>query len=370
MPTFIPGRELSRRFYWEAVRPLLEAHFPDLPHAAALIGPGSEVLGFDTEMSTDHGWQPAVMLFLRDQEAGLEEPIKEMLAERLPHQFLGFPVDSVPIPGEPGTRLMALRSSGPVLHNVCPLTLRAFARRWFAWEPDGPLEPADWLTFPSQVLRSVTTGAVHFDGTGELSAFRQRLAWYPHDVWLYLLAAGWQRLGQEEHLMPRAGFVGDELGAAIIGARLVRDVMGLCFLMERRYAPYAKWFGSAFGQLPCAAHLTPILWRAQQAPTWQAREEALGEAYECLARRHNRLGITAPLPETVSGFHHRPFQVIHGEQFANAIREQIADPAVRPIADRGLLGSIDQFSDSTDLRSDISWRPILHKLYCDGGSDQ
>lgn len=122
----------------------------------------------------------------------------------------------------------------------------------------------------------MTTGAVHFDGTGELSAFRQRLAWYPHDVWLYLLAAGWQRLGQEEHLMPRAGFVGDELGAAIIGARLVRDVMGLCFLMERRYAPYAKWFGSAFGQLPCAAHLTPILWRAQQAPTWQAREEALG----------------------------------------------------------------------------------------------
>ncbi len=33
---FIPGIELSRRFYEEMVRPLLEVSFPDLPYAAAL----------------------------------------------------------------------------------------------------------------------------------------------------------------------------------------------------------------------------------------------------------------------------------------------------------------------------------------------
>lgn len=32
----------------EQVNPLLEEAFPALPYAAALIGPGSEVLGFDT----------------------------------------------------------------------------------------------------------------------------------------------------------------------------------------------------------------------------------------------------------------------------------------------------------------------------------
>ena len=362
-PLFIPGRELSRRFYWEAVRPLLDAYFPDLPHAAAPIGPGSDVLGFDTEMSTDHDWYPKVVLFLRDRDAGLEEPIKQVLAECLPHQFLGFPVDSVPVAGEPRTHVMASRSEGPVLHNIIPMTLRAFARKWLAWEQDQPLEPADWLTFPSQVLRSVAAGAVHYDGTGELTAFRQQLTWYPHDLWLYLLAAGWQRIGQEEHLMPRAGFVGDELGSSLIGARLVRDAMSLCFLMEQQYAPYPKWFGSGFRQLACAADLTPIFWRAQQAGTWQVREGALAEAYEYLARWHNRLGITPTLPETVSGFYNRPFQVIHGDRFANAIREQIADPEVQKIAERGLLGSIDQFSDSTDLRSDIAWRRLLRRLY-------
>ncbi len=35
---FIPGIELARRFYREAVRPVLDAEFPGLPHSAALIG--------------------------------------------------------------------------------------------------------------------------------------------------------------------------------------------------------------------------------------------------------------------------------------------------------------------------------------------
>ena len=56
MPQFIPGLELSRRFYIEAVRPILDKYFPSLPHAAALLGYGSEVLGFDDEVSTDHNW--------------------------------------------------------------------------------------------------------------------------------------------------------------------------------------------------------------------------------------------------------------------------------------------------------------------------
>ena len=133
----------------------------------------------------------------------------------------------------------------------------------------------------------MTAGAVYHDGVGALTALRERLAWYPHDVWLYLLAAGWQRIGQEEHLMPRAGYAGDELGAALMGSRLVRDVISLCFLMEKQYAPYPKWFGTAFEQLDCAQALSPALWRAQRARTWQEREAALCEAFEFLARAHN-----------------------------------------------------------------------------------
>lgn len=363
---FLPGLLLSRRFYWEAVRPLLDLHFPGVPHAAALIGPGSEVLGFDTELSMDHDWFPRVQLFLRQQESGLEAGIHEVLAKGLPHRFLGLPVDAVPYAPEPETRIMAERDGVPVRHGVVALTVRAASRQWLAWEPDRDPEPADWLTFPSQVLRSVTDGTVHHDGAGELTTFRSRLAWYPRDVWLYLLAAGWRRIAQEEHLMPRAGHAGDEPGSSIIASRLVRDCMSLCFLMERCYAPYPKWFGTAFRKLSCAGDLAPVLWRALQAPTWQAREVALCEAYEYLARLHNRMALTEPLPETVSAYYSRPFQVIHGDRFAQAILGQITDPAVRQIAERGLIGSVDQFSDSTDVRSHGSWRPRLKGLYAGG----
>ena len=63
-PTFQPGARLTEQFYWRCVRPILDAQFPGLPHAAALLDGGSEVLGFDDAMSTDHHWGPRVLLFL------------------------------------------------------------------------------------------------------------------------------------------------------------------------------------------------------------------------------------------------------------------------------------------------------------------
>lgn len=363
MPEFIPGRELSRRFYWEAVRPLLDTYYPSLPHAAALLGPGSEVLGFDTPMSMDHDWYPNVLIFLRDEDAGLTEPLKEMLGQHLPHNFLGFGVDALPSDLEENTRVMAEAVEGPVEHKAIPVTVRRFARLWLDWDMDQPLDAIDWLTLSGQTLRMMTAGAVHYDGVGELTAFRQKLSWYPDDVWLYLLASGWSRIGEEEHLMPRAGYAGDELGSALMGSRLVRDVMSLCFLLEKQYAPYPKWFGTAFHQLGCAQDLAPILWRVQQADSWQERESALGEATAYLARWHNRLGITAPLPESTSSFFGRPFQVIWGGKFAEAIWARITDPEVKRIAEKGLIGNIDQFSDSTPLRSHITWRKYLRRLF-------
>lgn len=364
-PEFIPGLELNRRFYLEVVRPILDTHFPNLPHTAAYIGTGSDVLGFDTPMSMDHDWRPAVAIFLREEDLHYTESIHSVMSYNLPHLFYGYPTHSVPAPDEPeGTSVMQKTTEYPIEHSVWALTLRRFFWHHLRWDIDQPLTPADWLTIPSQQLRGTTGGAVYHDGVGELTRIREQLAWYPHDVWLYLLAAGWQRIESSEHLIGRAGDVGDELGSSIIGARLVRDLMSLCFLMEKQYAPYPKWFGSAFKQLWCATELTPQLLRVQRAETWQQREAALSEAYSFVARMHNALGITDKLPETVSNFRNtRPFQVIHGDVFANAIVAQIQDEAVKRIAQLPLIGSIDQFSDNSDMHSEILWREKLLTLY-------
>lgn len=360
--SFVPGLELCRRFYLEAVRPVLAANVPHLPYAAARIGPGSEVLGFDTPMSMDHDWGPHLQLFLRDADAHLASIVGESLRRELPPTFAGFPLRLVE-PGNQQDGPAATRPPEPRREAVCLTTPRAFCWEHLRHEIDAPLTAADWLTLPSQRLLEVTAGAVYHDDFGELTALRERLAYYPHDVWLYLLAAGWARIGQEEHLMPRAGYVGDELGSALIGARLVRDVINLCFLIERRYAPYPKWFGSAFQHLACAAELSPLLWRTQQATTWQEREAALADVYSILAHLQNSLGLTPPLPEAVSPFHDRPFRVIHGGRFAEALRAQIASEEVRQNVAGRLIGGIDQWSDSTDLRAAISLRPALRALY-------
>ena len=364
MPDFISGLRLSGLFFGEAVRPILDAEFPSVPYSAALIGDGSEVLGFDTKMSADHHWGPRVMLFLKDSDfKEYRERVHETLRHKLPVSFYGYPTNFTdPDPLDGGTQLLQDIPSGPVNHRVEIFTVRGFFLDYLNFDVHRDVEPADWLTFPEQKLRAITAGAVYHDGAG-LQVIRGRFAYYPRDVWLYLLAAGWARIGQEEHLMSRAGIVGDEIGSALIGARLARDVVRLCFLMEKQYAPYPKWLGTAFARLACAAEMAPILRRALLAETWREREERLSAAYERVAAMHNALGITEPLPATVTGFHGRPFRVIHGERFADAIVARITDPAVKRVANNRLIGGIDQFSDSTDLVSYPRWRATLRDLY-------
>src|SRR5689334_298853 len=87
---FIKGRELSRIFYDEAVRPLLNQHFPNLPHAAGCFGNGSDVLGFDTDMSRDHDWGPTVHLILREEDNHKANEIREIMATKLPLDIRGY----------------------------------------------------------------------------------------------------------------------------------------------------------------------------------------------------------------------------------------------------------------------------------------
>lgn len=355
MPDFIPGLELGRLFYEEVVSPLLSRRYPRLKISAALIGAGSEILGFDTPMSADHDWGPRVQIFLlEDDYAAHRHALDSLFRKELPSQFRGYPTDFHYPPSPP---------SDEINHRIVLWTLRGYFQDYLGTDIRKEMEAADWLVVPEQKLLAVTEGAVYQDDIG-LQAVRDRFAYFPEDVWLYLLAAGWTRIGQEEHLMGRAGFVGDEIGSALIAARLVRDVMRLCFLMERRYAPYPKWFGTAFSRLSCAESLTPSLKGALAAETWQEREKHLVAAYEIVAEKHNALGITEPLPAKACSFFGRPFQVIHlAADFTSAIRAKIASPRLKRLAEERLIGSVDQFSDSTDLLCDRGRLLQLRNLY-------
>ena len=364
MPEFIKGLELGRLFHEEAVRPLLEESFPSLRYAAAKLGGGSDVLGFDTEMSRDHDWGPRLDLFLSEEDfEANRDAVKETLRQKLPRSFRGYPTSfTEPDPTDNGTQHLDASAGGPVNHKVEITTPRRFILDYLDFDIERELEPADLLTFPEQKLRTLSSGWIFHDDLG-LEDVRRRFSYYTEDVWLYLLGSAWARVGQEEHLMGRAGMVGDETGSALIGARLVRDLMRLCFLMEKTYAPYPKWFGTAFKQLSCAEALSPHLSAALAAVTWQERERHLVAAYRLVAEMHNKLDITGPLPVEPRNFFGRPFLVIDLHGYADATLALIKDERVRRIAARRPIGGVDLFSDSTDLLSYASWRATLRKLY-------
>ncbi len=361
MSRFLPGIELSRLFYREAIAPLIRGRFPGLRHSAGLLGPGSEVLGFDSERSTDHEWGPRALVFLGEDDL---ETVGGELAEtfrwKLPRTFRGYPTHFAPT-GEAGISALGEAGAGPINHKVHVVSVSGYFRAQLGLDPREGMSAADWLSIPQQRLLELTSGEVFHDGLGQLIPIRTGLAYYPRDVWLYVMAAQWQRIAQQEAFVGRAAEAGDDLGSRLSAASLVRDLIRLCFAMERRYWPYAKWLGTAFSRLDCAVRVGPHLDAALAAASYPERERRLCAAYELVAGMHSSLGITPPLDTAVRPFFGRPYRVIFAGRFAEALLRELRDPEVRGIP--VLFGAIDQITDSTDLLGSQEAVRVVRGLY-------
>jgi len=353
MADFMNGLTLNQLFYEEIVFPILQSYFPDLRYSAALIGWGSEVLGYDDIQSTDHNWGPRFQLFFDKQHRQkYHKSILDVLNDHLPSEFCGYPT-AFPI--------VANDVTGPLKYNIDVETISDFFSRYLGCDPNQEINAADWLTFSEHKLLAITSGKVFYDGLEELESIRQKFRYYPKDVWLYMLAAQWAKISEEQAFVGRCGYVGDELGSILIAARQVKNLMRLCFLMERKYAPYSKWFGTAFNHLDCAQELDPIFMQILQAQEWRARQEFLARAYEITARMHNSLGVTIPLKESAAPYHGRPYLVVGDDRYVEELKKSVISEKVRNI--RHDLGSVNQFIDSNDQLNHLDLQKKLKKLY-------
>ncbi len=340
MPTFTRAANLCRAFHAEVLAPL----FADVPHEAGLFGAGSDVLGFDTERSTDHDWGPRACVFVHpDQVAATTARIEAAL----PPTYQGWP-------------LRIGRDGEFAPHQVTVGVWDQWLTAHLGFDATGELSPADWLVIPQQRLLEVVAGPVFADPVGVLAGARARLAWYPDDVWWWLLACQWRRIAQEEPFVQRTAEVGDHLGSAVVAARLVRDAIRLALLIARRYAPYSKWLGSAFARRPHPDGLDRQLAAVLTAPDATARQQAQVAAFETLARRYLALPGTGRLDPSARPFHDRPALVLGADRFVDDCRRRVADPRLRGLP---LIGSVDQFADNTDLTTDPARLQRLRVLY-------
>lgn len=328
-------------YYDEAVRPAIATRWPGLPHAAARLGGGSEVLGFDDAVSRDHDWGPRLNLFVPVEVVG---QVDDYLDTVLPETFGGY-LTRFAVTWDPQAR-----------HRVQVGTVGNFVASRTGVNAFGALSIADWMSLTGQAILEVTAGPVYVDTTGELTSARERLAWYPEGLWTYVVATDWVRLAQELPLVGRTPERGDALGSRVITARLVGVAIHLAHLLERRWPPYPKWAGTSLSRLPRAGAIAAPLHAALEARDWRPREDGLVEALRRLHQVQRAVGLPV-VEDPIEPFWARGYQGVRDDVVAR-LEASVTDPAVRALP-RG-VGSVEQWSDNVDVLLDTGHRLASH----------
>jgi hypothetical protein len=322
------GIRLAHDYYRGVVAPLLRTRWPRLPHAAARLGSGSDVLGLDDETSRDHDWGLRLTLLV---EADKVDDVSGYLEESLPDAYEGLP-----------TRF-AVSWEPTIRQRVQVATAEDFAASRLGLDVSGSLTSEDWLCLTGQALLEVTAGPVFTDTLGALTRLRQKLAWYPDDVWCHVAAADWIRLGEDLPLLGRAGHRGDDLGSRVICGRVVDTAMHLAFVLSRRWPPYPKWRGTMADRLPLAGDLLPVLTAALTAERWTERQETVARALGVLHQAQRAAGLPTTEGAPTERFFDRPFLSVRAP-VPDLLLEAVSDPFLRALPPG--VGSVEQWVDS------------------------
>lgn len=233
------GLELSKAFFEEYGKAMLEKEFPELLPlvAAGLFGSGSECLGYDDELSQDHDFEPGFCLFL-PAESKVDRKTAFQLERayaKLPKEFHGF-------------QRPVMQPVGGARHGVLR-TAEVFREK--TGTPDGNLSPAAWLHLPQASLLEATNGEVFYDGLGEVSEIRNRLSYYPEDIRRKKLAGHLLLMAQSgQYNYTRCIRHGEGAAAQMAVFEYVKNAMAVLFLLNRTYQPFYKWSFRALRALP------------------------------------------------------------------------------------------------------------------------
>jgi hypothetical protein len=242
------GLELSRRYYNEYGKPMLESGFPELmPYiAVGLCGSGSECFGYDDEISQDHDFEPGFCIFLPSEETVDRRAAfqLERAYAKLPKEFMGFKRQTVSPVG--GSRHGVLRTN-------------EFFREKTGSE-NGELETDAWLKIPEYALCEATNGEIFYDGKGDVTRIRDCLSKMPDDVRKKRLAGSLIVMAQSGQYNYNRCIKHNETAAAQLAVfEFVKASLGAVFLLNSVYMPYYKWSFRALSSLPVLSSLHDTL---------------------------------------------------------------------------------------------------------------
>lgn len=258
------GLETAKQYYEIYGRQMIRGQFPERADqtAAGLVGYGSECLGFDDEISTDHDYCPSFCIWLpRElyQQCG-----KEMQAayDALPKEFMGC---------------SARVEEGQGKGRVGVLCLEDFYLEILGTDRV-PETEAEWFSLSEAALSTATNGAVFEDPCGKFTRIREGLlSYYPQEVWLKKLAESLARAAQAgQYNYARAMKRGERIAAEIALTEFVKETMQIVYLLNKKYAPFYKWMHRGMKELVVCSEIGDMLALLYQIPDPAAAWEGVG----------------------------------------------------------------------------------------------
>jgi hypothetical protein len=277
---------VSRDFFFNVVKPILEENFPaELEQAAiGLFGHGSEALGLDDELSSDHHWGLRIDALFPDAVFRKKaEQIKAVVSANLPTHYRGHTLREAHVAGA----------------GLAPESMEGFLLRTIGID-HAPQTHAEWLAIPEEDIIHVINGEIWHDPSGRFSAVRAVFnAYYPEPVRLRRIAH-WCRFfsGMGTYALNRALLRNNEFYALTRLTNALRLGIQLAFLLDKHYFPYDKWLMAYLGRLPrLGAPLVPLVEKAVSLESpWPRKLDLLHAMADLLDAAMVEDGVIAPHP--------------------------------------------------------------------------
>ena len=303
------GLEIAEKYYETFGAEMMRTEFPELEEivAVGLMGSGSECYGYDDDTSRDHDFEPGFILFLPP-----EEVVDRRTAFRLERAYGKLPDE-----------FMGLKRNKDVSYDTGRhgVIRTADFFRSKVGDPEGTLSLETWMKIPENYLLEATNGKLFRDDVGTVRDIRARLAYFPEDVRLKKLAGALMLAEQASNYnYERQLSRGDTAAAQLAIYEYVKNVISVCFLLEKRYKPYYKWVFRALNDLPHFAVLREDL------EYLISNGNGIAEAVE---KRSKIRSINARLGDEIRRQALSDYDGLHLDSFAYCVNGKIKDPSVR-----------------------------------------
>lgn len=242
------GLDLSRGFYEEYGKPMLESCFPELlPYiATGFVGKGSEHFGFDDEISQDHDYEPGFCIFIPE-----EDVIDARKAFQLERAYAKLPKEYK------GVKRLRMSPVGGNRNGVKRIS--EFYSEVIGVS-DGVLSAQAWLYIPDYALAEAVNGEIFFDNYGEFTRIRKNLMNMPEDVRLKRLAGNILVMAQSgQYNFSRCLKHNEPVAAQLACNEFVMAALKTVFLLNHKYMPFYKWSFRALKQIENTAEISEKL---------------------------------------------------------------------------------------------------------------